>query len=143
MNKSISQKIRNIQGKVGTIEKSKENPFFNSAYFDINDLLKALLPLLQEEGLTLTQPLSSIKDNEGRLQPVLVTIISDEVNKEEFNFPLPNLQDPQKMGSAITYYRRYSLQSLFGLQAEDDDGNKASAKGQVKKKETIEDIHLD
>jgi hypothetical protein len=37
---------------------------------------------------------------------------------------LPNLQDPQKLGSAITY-RRYTLQSLLGLQAEDDDGNKA------------------
>jgi hypothetical protein len=39
---------------------------------------------------------------------------------------LPNLQDPQ-LGSAITYYRRYTLQSLLGLQAEDDDGNKQSA----------------
>jgi hypothetical protein len=38
---------------------------------------------------------------------------------------LPNLQDPQKLGSAITYYRRY-IYSLLGLQAE-DDGNKASA----------------
>jgi hypothetical protein len=36
------------------------------------------------------------------------------------------LNDPQKMGSMITYYRRYTLQSLLGLQAEDDDGNAAS-----------------
>jgi hypothetical protein len=41
---------------------------------------------------------------------------------------LPNLQDPQKLGSAITYYRRYTLQSLLGLQAEDDDGNKRTYK---------------
>jgi len=33
--------------------------------------------------------------------------------------------DPQKIGSAITFYRRYTLQSLLGLQSEDDDGNKA------------------
>lgn len=31
------------------------------------------------------------------------------------------------MGSAITYYRRYTLQSLLGIQADDDDANKASA----------------
>ena len=31
--------------------------------------------------------------------------------------------DPQKLGSEITYYRRYTLQSLLGLQAEDDDAN--------------------
>ena len=39
---------------------------------------------------------------------------------------LPELTDPQKLGSAITYYRRYTLASLLGLQAVDDDGNIAS-----------------
>jgi hypothetical protein len=36
------------------------------------------------------------------------------------------MDDPQKLGSAVTYYRRYTLQSLLGLQAEDDDANSAS-----------------
>jgi hypothetical protein len=40
---------------------------------------------------------------------------------------LPEIQDPQKIGSAVTYYRRYTLQSLLSLQAEDDDANSASA----------------
>ena len=48
---------------------------------------------------------------------------------------LPALNDPQKIGSAITYYRRYTLQSLLGIQAEDDDANKAS--GKETKKEPI------
>ena len=34
--------------------------------------------------------------------------------------------DPQKMGSGITYAKRYGLQSAFGLPSEDDDGNSAS-----------------
>lgn len=42
-------------------------------------------------------------------------------------------RDPQKMGSAITYYRRYALQSLFLLRAEDDDANVASTKKTDKK----------
>ena len=41
---------------------------------------------------------------------------------------LPELIDPQKLGSCITYYRRYTLASLLGLQAEDDDANLASKK---------------
>jgi hypothetical protein len=41
---------------------------------------------------------------------------------------LPEINDPQKLGSAITYYRRYTLQSLLALQAEDDDANLASNK---------------
>ena len=41
------------------------------------------------------------------------------------------LSSPQKLGSAITYYRRYTLASLLGLQAEDDDGNLASSKSTI------------
>ena len=36
---------------------------------------------------------------------------------------LPEMNDPQKLGSCITYYRRYTLASLLGLQAVDDDAN--------------------
>ena len=36
--------------------------------------------------------------------------------------------NPQKMGSAITYAKRYGLQSLYGLASDDDDGNSASEK---------------
>jgi len=39
---------------------------------------------------------------------------------------LPEIADPQKLGSCITYYRRYTLASLLGLQAVDDDANVAS-----------------
>jgi len=39
---------------------------------------------------------------------------------------LPSASTPQQLGSAITYYRRYTLQSLLSLQAEDDDGNEAN-----------------
>ena len=42
--------------------------------------------------------------------------------------PLPNDLDAQKLGSAITYFRRYTLQSLLALQAIDDDGNLAIKK---------------
>jgi len=45
----------------------------------------------------------------------------DELGRS--NIYLPDNVEPQKMGSAITYYRRYSLQSMLLLEAEDDDGN--------------------
>ena len=54
---------------------------------------------------------------------------------------LPTNLDAQKIGSAITYFRRYTLASLLGLQAQDDDGNSASnvsaySKPSVKKEES-------
>lgn len=68
------------------------------------------------------------------LQPIkgtsLSTILVDTESGEvmDYNADMPLGPDPQKNGSIITYYRRYSLQSLLALEAEDDDGNVASEK---------------
>jgi len=125
-------KILKIQTEIGVLSKTETNPFFKSKYMDINGLLAQLLPLLEKYELTVIQPLSHING-----KPAIRTIIYDskvlsvdgkytkfnEINSLFDNFmPLPDLQDPQKMGSAITYYRRYALQSLFLLQSQDDDG---------------------
>ena len=52
----------------------------------------------------------------------------------ESQCPLPEVTDAQKAGSAITYFRRYALQSLLALEAEDDDGNTASSKSDTREK---------
>lgn len=128
-------KILKIQTKIGVLSKDKENPFFKSKYLDINQIIAHLLPLLEEEKLTVIQPLTNI---DGK--PALRTIVSDDdgIIVEDV-ITLPENPDPQKMGSAITYYRRYALQSLFLLQAEDDDANSAKPKSGNKK---IDDIEL-
>ena len=46
----------------------------------------------------------------------------------ESSLALPTDLDSQRIGGAITYYRRYTLVALLGLQAEDDDGNTAVPK---------------
>ena len=116
-------KLLEFQKRVEAIKKDSKNPFFKSNYFDINSLLSEIKPILTDLGLIITQPLGHING-----KPVIGTIILDSESGLPIlksNFPLPDLQDPQKMGSAITYYRRYALQSMLALQAEDDDANKA------------------
>jgi len=116
-------KILKIQTEIGKLSKDKTNPFFKSSYFDVNQIIEQLMPLLDKYKLTVVQPLDNI---DGK--PALRTIVHDlDVEASIINYiiPLPENPDSQKMGSAITYYRRYALQSLFLLQAEDDDGNKA------------------
>jgi hypothetical protein len=121
--KELLTKIDRIKKKVGKISKDSENPFYKSKYFDINSLLEHLEPLLQEEELVLLQP---IRENQ-----VYSEIIDIESNKAiTSSMTLPDLTDPQKMGSAVTYYRRYTLASLLALQSEDDDGNLASGNKQ-------------
>lgn len=119
----IYKKLAKVKAKIGKISKDSTNPFFKSKYFDVNALLEHVEPLLEEQNLLLIQPVS-----EGNVYSIIYDI---ETTKEENShiksyLKLPELNDPQKVGSAITYYRRYTLQSLLGLQAEDDDGNKAS-----------------
>src|SRR3990167_5458673 len=118
--KNLYKKLLNVQKEVGAITKDSTNPFFKSQYFDINGLLAALKPILNEEGLVVLQPLTEVN---GKL--ALETLVIDEESGEQIRSitVLPENPDPQKMGSAITYFRRYALQSFFLLQAQDDDAN--------------------
>lgn len=125
-NKSnIYTKILAVQSEIGTLKKDKDNPYFKSKYLDINGIIEQLLPLLQKHKLCVTQPLSSL---DGK--PAIMTVVSDTESDAEVisKTPLPETAKAQDMGSAVTYLRRYSLQSFFLLQAEDDDGNSASGK---------------
>ena len=134
------KKLLEVQKKIGAISKDSTNPFFKSKYFDINKLLDVVKPIMNEEGLLLLQPLSNI-DGIASIKTIIIDVETGDTI--ENNTPLTQINDSQKMGSAITYFRRYSLQSLLGLQAEDDDGNKASKKEEKGKslkevKESIE-----
>lgn len=115
----IYKKLAKVKISIGKISKDSTNPFFKSKYFDVNALLEHIEPELQKNGLLLLQPI---------IDGFVVTqIINPETGEKiESSMQLNNGTDPQKKGSEITYYRRYTLQSLLGLQAGDDDGNMVS-----------------
>jgi hypothetical protein len=113
------KKLAALKKEVGAISKEETNPYFKSKYFDINGLINHLQPLLDKNGLVLLQPIIN-----GIVTSEIHDVESGQIIKSEL--VLPTFDDPQKLGSCITYYRRYTLQSLLGLQAEDDDANKAS-----------------
>ena len=129
MEKTIYKKLLEAQKKIASIKKGKENPFFKSKYADINSYIEEVKPIMNECGLIILQPLT-LRDGKVALK----TVIIDTDNGDEFASvtKLPENPDPQKMGAIITYFRRYAIQSLLFLQAEDDDCNKAS-KGEMSK----------
>ena len=126
----VAAKLFEIQKEVVTVSKTSDNPYFDSKYFDINKLIETITPLLTKNGLLLTQPMTVSSTG----APLLATVITDIESGESIDSVavLPLESNPQKMGSAVSYYRRYTLQSLLGLQAVDDDG--AAASDTVKKK---------
>jgi len=116
---SIHKKLFKVTSTMDKMTKDSKNPFFNSKYFDINQLIEAVRPAFIREDLLLLQP---IENNQ-----VGTRIIDIETGEAVESFlPLPDLSDPQKIGACITYYRRFTLGSLIGIEAEDDDGNLAS-----------------
>jgi hypothetical protein len=123
---TLYMKLHRAKMHIGKVVKNATNPHFKRSYADINALLETVEPILHENGLILLQP---IHDN------ILLTQIIDidSGQKVESWLTLPLIQDPQKMISATTYYRRATLQALLSLQAVDDDGNsiKVSSKPTV------------
>jgi len=112
--------LLNAQTKIGRVTKDKINPYHKSKYADINDLLAVVKPILNNEGLLLLQPLTTLDG-----LPALSTIITGHGNTIEYVTVIPHKDDPQRAGSVITYYRRYALQAMLSLEVEDDDGEAA------------------
>ena len=112
-------KLWRAKQQIGAVSKNAKNPHFKNNYADINALTKEVEPILLEHGLLMMQPIV-----EGHVSTVIMDAESGESISSSMQ--LPAIQDPQKIGSAITYYRRYTLQSLLCLQTEDDDAQTAS-----------------
>lgn len=129
---TIYKKLLECQKELGIVSKDKVNPFFKANYADINNYLEVVKPVLSKHNLILLQPLGfdvyEVVGEKGEQGfNLLTTQIIDTDNKEkiESTIRLPENPDPQKMGSIITYFRRFAIQSLLALQAEDDDAQKA------------------
>lgn len=122
---SIHQRFRQVLTEVGPYKKdaTADTGKFSYNYADINSILNMLKPVLKEKGLCVYQPVTT------RDQMTYVdTVIGDLYSDEEIVFPgmaFSTSKDPQAAGSAITYYRRYCIVSLFALEAGDDDGSHA------------------
>ena len=114
----MENKLLEFQKAIGVIAKDSKNPHFKNTYASLTQILSEVKPVLTNLGLVLLQPI-----NNGKVG----TIIIDGTNviaESWIDLPL-NLQ-PQPLGSAITYFRRYTLSSLLALEIDDDDATMAS-----------------
>lgn len=113
--------------EVGKIKKDASNPFFNSKYASLSNILDVITPVLVTCDLNIMQ----MPVGEGKLKTIL-SHTSGESVESEFDMHIVK-RDPQAMGSAITYARRYALGSILNLNIEDDDdGNNAKPSADYK-----------
>ena len=122
--KEIISALVKAQTEMGNAKKSATNPFFKSKYSDLNSVREAVMPLLNENGIVVLQPMVTI-DGFEYVKTVLLHESGESI--ESYTKILCKAQnDPQAYGSGVTYARRYGLQSLVCIGAEDDDATAAS-----------------
>lgn len=123
--KNIATALVKFQTLVSKIKKGSNNPFFKSKYADLSDILDAIQQPLIESGLTVNQ----FPTGKNELTTMLIHADSGEYMMTTYEMS-PVKNDPQSVGSCITYQRRYAIGAVLSLNIDDDDdGNKASQPG--------------
>ena len=143
MNKSES--IKNIglalckfQATIGKVSKEANNPFFKSKYASLANILDTIQKPLSDCGLAFAQ----LPDDDA-LTTLLIHSESGEWIEASYKMPVAKQNDPQAMGSAITYARRYALGAILGLNIDDDDdAEKAMGRQSVAKRDELTPKHV-
>jgi hypothetical protein len=134
MEKTLNSKLLDFQKRVGIVKKDSKNPHFKNTYASLTQILSEVKPLLTECGLVLVQPIS--------LNGVGTTIIDCETNEKiETVISLPANLNPQQLGSAITYFRRYTLASLLALEIDDDDAQSTVKQQPIAPQPTVDEVN--
>ena len=123
--KNIDEAMLLFQQDNITASKTTRNPFFKNTYASLEEVMKAC-----DHGnkYGILYGYQSRVTETGNLNIIATATHVPSGTSKELPVPclVPNLHDPQKLGSAITYAKRYALQALFALPSQDDDGNKAN-----------------
>jgi len=119
----LAKSLSIFRGKINTVRKDANNPFFKSKYADLPAILDAIKEPLSESWLALFHRATDC-DWSYSLWTYIVDIESWEESISEF--PL-FWTKPQELWSSITYARRYNILALLDIPTdEDDDGNIAN-----------------
>ena len=126
----LSSALNKAQSEMSGAKKTAKNPFFKSNYANLEEVIHCIKEPFADNGLSFMQfPITS--DGFAGVETIILHSSGEWVSNE---FMLKcSKNDPQGMGSAITYARRYGLQSACGIPSEDDDGNAATSAPAAKK----------
>jgi len=151
MPKNITEAFNAFQNLNITALKDTKNTYFKSTYADLNSIINAVNQgtqfglkfnqFVEFETHLITKSREDImKDGTKSVttaqvleRDIWVRTVVEHIVVGEVECRVPVLikgsdkDDPQKMGSAVTYAKRYGLQAIYGL-GQDDDGNLASGK---------------
>jgi hypothetical protein len=123
----VAAALAKAQANILAVKKEANNPFFRSKYADLTAVIDAVKGPLLDQGITILQP------TDGDNVSTILLHTSGQFLGGKTPIRAAKENDPQALGSAISYARRYGLQSLICLPAADDDGEQAMARPKTKK----------
>jgi hypothetical protein len=124
----LAKALAMAQGEFMAVHKTQENPYFKSKYASLADVVNAGAPILARHGLSISQHPGF--DEHGHILVTWLMHSSGQFLTSMMRLR-PTKDDPQGLGSALTYGRRQAYMGISGLVAdEDDDGNAASVRQQ-------------
>lgn len=115
----IAAALLKAQRNIGAAQKGADNPFFKSTYADLATVMEACKEHLNDAGILVLQPV--VSDETGEYVETVLLHESGEFVSSRMKLVLAK-QDMQAFGSAVSYARRYGLQSLVFIPSIDDDG---------------------
>lgn len=122
---ALAAALAKAQGAMKAAHKDANNPFFKSKYADLSSVWEACRAALAANGLAVCQ----ITDGTADALSLTTTLLHASGEWLSGTYPIkPVKNDPQGVGSAITYARRYALAAMVGVVADDDDGEAAQGR---------------
>lgn len=126
--KEFAISLAKVQAKLMGAKKDTANPFFKSMYADLASVWEACRKPLTDEGFSVVQIPEVLDGKKVRVTTILLHKSGHSL-QGQLTIPVEK-ENPQAIGSAITYARRYSLSAMVGVAPDDDDdGNYASGNG--------------
>ena len=128
--------LSKAQAENGTVHKDAKNPFFKSNYASLAQVWETVRPALTANGLSVVQ-LPSHDESGYYVESMLIHSSGQWIKSRLYMKPVK--EDPQGIGSLISYARRYALQSLVMVCSDDldDDGEMAMGRSSVAPARTI------
>lgn len=124
--KELYSAFINFQKEFKGMKPDANNPFFKSTYITLDGILETVRPILSKYGLVVYQEATG-SDGVVRVKTILAHESGQALETGILEMKPTKPNEPQALGSCITYAKRYQLASLLGIcESVDDDGNKAT-----------------
>lgn len=123
----LAAALAKAQADIKGAMRDSVNPFHKSKYADLESVWVACREPLTKNGLSIVQMPHSISDEQGRYHLYVRTVLmhtSGQYIADSCEVPTVKA-DPQGMGSAITYLRRYAIAAFASVCPTDDDAEAA------------------